>query len=68
MQIVVDDLERFERLDRFDHVIAIVARAAVALANDLELPVVREPPGVLRVATVDGVAKRIEIGLNRSPQ
>ena len=39
MQIVIDDVERFERFHRFDHVVAVVAGSAVALAHDVQLPV-----------------------------
>ena len=51
------------------HIVAVVAGAAVALAHDVQLPVMREAAGVLRVAAVDRVAERLDppLRLAREP-
>ena len=63
---MIDDAERFERLHRLDHIVAVVAGSAVALAHEMQLLVVREPAGVLRMAAIDHVAQRVDAPLRRA--
>ena len=58
-QIVVAIAVRFQFLDRREHVVAVVAGAAVALAHKMQLPGKRQPAGILPVAAVDHVAERV---------
>src|SRR6185312_16239931 len=51
------------RPDRLDHVVAVVAGSAMGLPHHLELPVVRQPAGVLSMAAVDRIAKRFDAAL-----
>src|SRR6185437_12259092 len=51
---------RLDRFHRRQHVIAIVAGAAVALLDDAELLVKREAAGILHVAAVDDIGQRAD--------
>src|SRR5947207_7970763 len=69
MKLVIDDVELLERPCRLDHIVAVVAGPAMALAYDVQLPVMGEPSGVLRMAAVDRVAQRLDaaVGLTLEP-
>src|SRR4051794_5878232 len=60
MKIVVGDVEFLERLRGLDYIVAVVARAAMALSHDVQLAIVRQPTGVLRMAAVNRVAERFD--------
>ena len=58
MQRAVAIALSLDLLDRVEHVIAVDAGAAVALAHVMKLLVERKPAGILLVAAVDHVAER----------
>ena len=58
MQFRLAIAQRFERSDRFKHVVAIRARLFVALPDVMQTLGQREPPGILNVTAVDDVTKR----------
>jgi len=58
VQVGLAIAEGFERLHRFDHVIAIGARSAVALPDVMHALRQRQSPGILDVAAVDDEAER----------
>src|SRR4029078_8172968 len=60
VKVVIDDVESLERLCGLDHIIACVARSAAAVAHDMQLPVVGESAGVLRMAAIDRIAERLD--------
>src|ERR1700728_1671859 len=58
MQFGLAIAERLERTDGFEHIIAIRTGLAVALPHVMHALGNRQPPGILDVAAVDGVAQR----------
>ena len=49
MQVAVAAAERLELLDRCEHILAVLPRDAVALANVVQLLGELEPTGILRM-------------------
>src|SRR5262245_31351185 len=60
MQRRIAAAQRLQSGDRLDYVVAVVAGAAVALADVMQLLLQRQPAGVLRMAAVDRVADRVD--------
>src|ERR1700684_3457535 len=58
MQVGLAIAERFERPDRLDDIVAVVAGAAMALPDIVHALLDREPAGILHVAAVDDVGER----------
>ena len=71
MQIAVVETERLQRVHGREHVFAVRAGLAVALAHQMQLRGEIEPPGILHVAAVDHVDQRRDAPLRlasaRSP-
>ncbi len=59
VQLLVAIALSLDFLDRRQHVIAVVARLPVALAHEMQLPLQRQPSGILPVAAVHHVAERV---------
>src|SRR6266851_5081787 len=58
MQLGLAITELLQRADRRDHIVAVRAGLSMALTHMMQLPLERQPPGVLRMAAVDHVAER----------
>ena len=61
MQVGLAIAERFQRLHRFQHVVAIGARPAVTLPHVMHALGKRQPAGILHVAAVDDEAQRPDL-------
>ena len=58
MQIGLAIAERFQRLHRLQHIIAIGTRAAMTLPDMMHALRKRQPPGILHMAAIDDEAQR----------
>ena len=58
MQIAVVEAERFERMHGREHIVAVRAGLAVALAHQMKLRREIEPAGILHVPAIDHVDQR----------
>ena len=61
MQVGLAIAERFQRLHRFHHVVAVGARPAVTLPHVMHALRKRQPAGILHVAAVDDEAERPDL-------